>query len=427
MRRIRPARWLVALCGVAAGAALAAEPPEPAPTPPVMSREAAVRFALANNPQLTVARTQRGLARAGVVLARTYPYNPIYQGVVLGANGEDVTNHVFNEHYFTVQIELRGQWRERRAAACAALTRTEWEIAAQEVATAVGVVRAYDTVLYRQQKLQILEQTIRLNEQVVDQGKRLVDVGRLRPAEVIVARTELDAARAQRGQGRTALAIARAELRRQLGTVDDNFEIAGDLDQPLPAADMDTLIRTATELRPEIHARNAAVAEAEAQLRLQVADRFGNPALGPRYEFNESRDNFVGVVVTAPIPVFNTRRGEILQRQAGVDRARAELQQTEVQITQAVQAAVARLTEARKWADEYPAEVLPNLEKAREDMERLFAQNEQGVDVIRVIGVQRNLLRARDAYLDARWEVSLARADLAGAVGDPAFAIGTSP
>ena len=141
----------------------------------------------------------------------------------------------------------------------------------------------------------------------------------------------------------------------------------------------------------------------------------------------ELGDNFVGVVITAPIPVFNTKRGEILQRQAQLDRARAELQQTEVQITQAVQAAVDRLTEARKWADEYPAEVLPNLEKARQDMERLFAQNEQGVDIIRVIGVQRNLLRATDAYLDARWEVSQARADLAAAVGDPAFAIGTCP
>src|SRR5437660_543581 len=84
MRRIRPACWLVALCGAAA--AIAADPPNAAP---VMSREAAVRFALANNPQLAVARTQRGMARAGVVLARTYPYNPIYTGVVLAAQGED--------------------------------------------------------------------------------------------------------------------------------------------------------------------------------------------------------------------------------------------------------------------------------------------------------------------------------------------------
>src|SRR5262249_10177569 len=160
-------------------------------------------------------------------------------------------------------------------------------------------------------------------------------------------------------------------------------------------------LQGALRLRPEVHARSAAITEAEARLRLQVADRFGNPSIGPRYERNETADNFVGVVLSAPIPVLNTRRGEIQQREAELARAQADLRATEVQVAQAVQAALARLAEARKWADEYPAEVLPHLEKARQDMERLFAQNEQGVDVLRVIGVQRNLLRATDAYLDA--------------------------
>src|SRR5207248_6184942 len=137
-------------------------------------------------------------------------------------------------------------------------------------------------------------------------------------------------------------------------------------------------------LRPEVQARCAAIAEAAARLRLQVADRFGNPTVGPRFEYNETRDTFVGVVLSAPIPVFNTRQGEILQRRAELDRAHADLRATEVQVAQAVQAAAARLAEARKWADEYPAEVLPNLERARQDLEKLFAQNEQGVDVLRV-------------------------------------------
>jgi hypothetical protein len=43
-----------------------------------------------------------------------------------------------------------------------------------------------------------------------------------------------------------------------------------------------------------------------------------------------------------------------------------------------------------------------------------------------MIEVQRNLLRAADAYLDARFEVSQAAADLANAVGDPAVGVGAS-
>ncbi len=48
-----------------------------------------------------------------------------------------------------------------------------------------------------------------------------------------------------------------------------------------------------------------------AQLRLQIADRFGNLAAGPRCDYSENRANFIGVVITGFIPVFNTRQGEI--------------------------------------------------------------------------------------------------------------------
>jgi outer membrane protein TolC len=60
-------------------------------------------------------------------------------------------------------------------------------------------------------------------------------------------------------------------------------------------------------------------------------------------------------------------------------------------------------------------------------MAQLFEAGDQGVDVLRVIGVQRNLLQSADAYLDARFEVSQASADLAAAVGDPALALAPCP
>src|SRR3954453_14152231 len=121
MDRFRMSLGTALLAAVVAASAVA-QPPALAPAgPPVLPMDAAVRFALEHNPQLAVARTQRGLAQAGVVLARTYPYNPVYNGVILGVSGPDVANHVFNEHYVVQQLEIRGQGRQRRAAAAAAL------------------------------------------------------------------------------------------------------------------------------------------------------------------------------------------------------------------------------------------------------------------------------------------------------------------
>src|SRR5262249_42764686 len=83
--------------------------PEPlvlAPLVVTMARQAlsldgAIRWALANNPELAAMRKQHGVAAAGVVIARTYPFNPIWEGRVQAAAGPEsaaITNGVPTEH-----------------------------------------------------------------------------------------------------------------------------------------------------------------------------------------------------------------------------------------------------------------------------------------------------------------------------------------
>jgi outer membrane protein TolC len=403
------------------GASVPAEPR----LPHELDAERAVEYALENNPALTTIRQQRGFAQGAVVIAKTYQYNPytqVYETAATGPVSAGVTNHAFTEVITRMDLEIRGQRRYRRAAAQAGVTRTEWEIATQELTVLIAASRAFNSVVYRQRKLEVLEETVKFSEQVVDQVKKLVDLNRLRPADLIVARTELDTVRAAQGQGRTALAVARADLRRQLATLNDSFEVKGELDLPVPTADFAEFARAALE-RPDVQVRRALAAEADARLNLQVADRFGNPSIGTFFEVNETSVWFYGAALGTPLPLFNTRRGEIMQAQATLARARAEARQFEIQSGVDVQAALARLAEARKWVDSYTSGVLPNLSKAREDMNKLLELNDPGVDAVRVIGVQRNYLRALDAHLDALFELSQARVDLAAAVGDPNLAL----
>jgi outer membrane protein TolC len=65
--------------------------------------------------------------------------------------------------------------------------------------------------------------------------------------------------------------------------------------------------------------------------------------------------------------------------------------------------------------------VIPGLEASLVEINKLLRAGE--VDVLGVIDITRKLLRARDAELDARWELYQAQADLAAAVGDPTLAI----
>src|SRR5438105_450743 len=85
---------------VQASAAVANEP-----TPQIFTPDEAVRFALENNPFLQAVRQQRGFAQGGVVIARTYPYNPISQLTFFGVAGE-ATNRFAQAYKVTLDVEI---------------------------------------------------------------------------------------------------------------------------------------------------------------------------------------------------------------------------------------------------------------------------------------------------------------------------------
>jgi len=395
---------------------------EARPQETVMSLGAAIAWALENNPELRAIRQERGIAEAGVVIARTYPFNPTWEDktqVNSGPASATITNKVATEHLLLLELEVRGQGRYRRQGAAANLTRTEWEIATQEQGLAVRVIRAFLNVVYQRERLRLVEETIQLNEKLVGDTEKLFKAGKLRGADQILARTEVEAARGLLGPARTAFVSAVYELRRALGIVDGPpLSLEGKLDLALAVPDIAVATEEALYRRPDLSVRRAAVTQAEAAVRLEVANRFGNPVIGPAFTYDPTRISSGGALINLPIPALNTHRGQILQRQAEEAKAVLVLRQTEIQVRQDVEAALKRLAAARAGADVYRGRILPSLQTGLEGIEKLFLQGEPGVDVLRIIDMRRKLISARDSYLGALWEVSQAQADLIAAIGD---------
>src|SRR5947209_3774182 len=151
-----------------------------APLPPRMTRTEAVARALMYNPEIAAIRRQHGIAAAAVVIADTYPFNPTLEARVRHNDGPanaGITNRVAVESIVLIELELRGQRGQRRQAAQAALSRTDHEIAFQEISLAVRTIRAFDAVLYRRAKVRLLEENIRLNQEAVGRVGQLIDAG----------------------------------------------------------------------------------------------------------------------------------------------------------------------------------------------------------------------------------------------------------
>jgi cobalt-zinc-cadmium efflux system outer membrane protein len=431
-----PGKTKAARCGLAviltflalaAGSARAEDPtgkPASESITQVLTREAAIARALQSNPELTTLRQQHGIAAAAVVIAETYPFNPSWSNSVFGDSGPasaGVTSSVATTQKLTIDLELFRQGRYRRQAASAGLSRTDFEIAYSELGMAIRTAKAFDAVLYRYEKLQLAEETAKLTKEAAEKIAKLVAVPpwNLTEADAVLARTEEYDAQTQIGQSGGAYASAWAQLSAALGVIEDRFQVRGSLEEAAPKGDVETLTRQALELRPDLHARQAAVGEAEARLQLEIRNRFGNPNFGPVYELNETNVSFYGFQLTAPLPILNKKRGEILQRQAERDRALLALRQNETVVRQDVLAATRRLEEAQKWVETYQTKVIPNLKSSLDLLEKMFEKQQPGVDVLRLITVRRKLLTARSGYLDALYEASQARADLAAAIGDP--------
>jgi cobalt-zinc-cadmium efflux system outer membrane protein len=398
---------------------------EPQAAPASLTVEDAIRWALEHNPELAALRQQHGIAAAAVVIADTYPFNPILESKVRAADGPvsaGITNRVSNEHKLLMDVEIRGQMGHRRAGAAAAMSRTEWEIAHQETVLGVRVLRAFNAVFYHQERLKLDEANIRLNQEAVDYTQRLFNAGKARSADKITAQNDLYDVKLHKTQAHGAYVKASFDLRRALGLLTEELRLDGSLGVPGPTADSAILVKKALEWRADLHAREQAVTEADAKLRLAVADRYGNPNVGPAYEYDPARVNLIGVQVALPLPAFNTHRGEIMQREAERTKAALELRQTEIQVEQDVQAALARLKEAQEVVAYHRETVIPELEKGLKDYQQLFEQAEPGIDLFRVSDMRRRLLKARDAYLDALLEANEARADLAAALGNPSLA-----
>ena len=145
------------------------------------------------------------------------------------------------------------------------------------------MVRAFDAVVYRYQKNKLVLDTIALNQRTYEDGEGLLKAGKLQPADLIILRTEIDDSRALLGQSRIALTAASSELRSALGMVGGPpFVLRGDLTvPPAPDGEAETLAGTAQANRPDRRAREAAVAEADARLRLEARQPLRQPSRRP--------------------------------------------------------------------------------------------------------------------------------------------------
>src|SRR5439155_13281125 len=140
-----------------------------------------------------------------------------------------------------------------------------------------------------------------------------------------------------------------------------------------PPPPVEELERMALALRPDVVSYRLGVSTAEANVRLQLANRF--PDVYMLYQPYTLQDNTPfglksptswALGVTVPLPVYNRNQGNIQRAKINASQSRVELAVLERQVADEVDEAVREFHLSREAMLELEHEVLPAAQRVRD-------------------------------------------------------------
>ena len=397
--------------------------------------EAAVATALERNLGLIAARLQVREAEVLRVAAGMLP-NPEVEysvgNVVLGEGNDQERGLRPRPFEQTIQsigvsavldVWLKRSTRVEAAAHGIREARLQVEDAVREIRRAVR--SAYAEVVREEAERRLAATTRGQYDESIALSRKRFNAGDISEAEL--RKVELEGLRYVNAEidATLQLEVARQRLA-ELMAYPDPAALPRELVEPailptLDVGDEEALLRGALSQRPDLLAATAARQRATSELRAEQRLPLPDPSLGVAYtrsRFQVSGDNphALGLSLSIPIPVFD-------RNQAGIGRARIEIERAELEVTRTdlavrhdVAEALAQARRARRLLETYEAGGM--LERARSALDVAERSYQSGSSsLLEILEARRTYLETQANYLAARYDHWQAAIDVAYATG----------
>jgi cobalt-zinc-cadmium efflux system outer membrane protein len=408
-----------------------------------LSLQMALYGALTSNPDLVTLRQGSPIANApspeAVEVARRFPttlnptiwidYRPITLippdtfGTTTGAPKHGGFYH-YGQNFILMSyrqpMELGHQTTHRYHIAKAALDQQQWTVTQAELTALVQTYRFFQTAAYRREKLKVASDLANFNDRLLGSLQKRAEINQSAAADVILARVESRSARQQVQAARQDYLTALTDLRNQIGLpgTGGTIEPLGEFTLPsyIPPVDETVMVNEALANRPDIHAAQAQIRGAQAAVRLAKGDRLPTQVIGPQYAQDEAGIQYVGLIWVTPLPILNSGKPLVAQREAEARRACMALQQAEQRAVAQVRAGVVRWNGATELVNETGG-LAGELAGEVARLERLFDEGQ--TDLTKLMQARQRLIQLENSRLDAVWAATQAQADLLLALGTP--------
>lgn len=390
----------------------------------LLTPEAAVNIALTENRELAAAKIRLEEAKARLVQAGLLP-NPDLEinGTFDSAfknEGEYTMGFGFNQPF-----SVSGRIAAQKGVARVDIERTVAEVANLE-RRITGEVRSVFTELSRiEERIALQEFLIGLNEELLMAIKTALERGQVSEKDVNAIQIALQQTRQQQKVLETQRRSQLLELKRLLGKpADFDLIVMGKLKLQISPDLSAFILSKALDRRPDYVGAQLEVEAARREQRLTRAERFEDWRIGVGYDRelsvvdgapSQGTDQFVGLRLSIPLPLFDRKQGRILETLAREDRAQKNLEALGLQIAQELADALNRVKTLAPLLESYETGIL----KRAEDNVKLVEDGyRQGLtSIVEVIQSRQQFAELKSSYIDTLAEYQQAVIDLEIAAG----------
>ena len=375
-----------------------------------LSEDELVTLALWNNAAFQESLADLGLSRADLVQAGMLPNPTLSMLFPVGAKPFELT----------ARYPLEILWLRPKRVTAAKL---DYERTAQRlVQSGLDLIRdvrvAFADVALANQRLQLAEATVALNQQIADQADARFRSGEASELEAGNARVDVLQAREQLARGRHEARVANERLRSLAGLSFTQWPGLQDSAAP-PGFEGDAglLLTNALHARPDLRAAEIGLEAAGKRIGLARAETFTLAAgINGKDVGSGAKEEFlVGPALELAVPILNQNQGGVSQAQARFEKAARQYFTVRDRIALDVREAHARLVQSQESIDQWRQHILPPLEESVKRAETAYAAG--NVTYLFVLENSRKLYDARAKAAAAGADVRRARAELERAIG----------
>lgn len=386
-----------------------------------VSLEEAIGLFLRQNLDLLIAKYGIEFSKGQQITARLFP-NPVgsmgmvsspVQGRTLGNSGQ-VSPQI--QQLF----ELAGKRGYRIESA-------EFGLQSAEAAFEDAVRQLSFAVKDAYYRTQLGRRRLALAEENRDRFSRILEVNAIRFKKGYIAEVDLIRIRLQfiDFQSQVIQAIqeaqsARSDLRQllQLSPATE-LELTTELDYKRVDPDIAKLHAVAIGVRPDVRAKRFMLSQREADLKLAKAYRIPDVTIGAGYAIQGSNgpdnSNQMAFSLGMPLPLFNRNQGGIMQAEAAMQAAGADLGKALNLVENQVDVAYRNLLESRRLVEAFLGGVLDDARATFTIAERAYERG--GVTLIDLLDAARTSRTIQQSYIEALFNYQRNVIQLESAVG----------